>query len=421
MALPLLQTKLDSRSSYSLILVLRFSCRVLNQKLMDSLVGFRFHPTDEEIILLLTMKRRDPAGFSVRTIKEIDLYSFEPWELPWHSDIQSEEEVWYFFCEPYYKYTKSKRVHRRTKEGYWKKTGRGSNIKRKYKTEVIGTKKILSFSRDDAAAEKDKTEWVIHEIAVEDSPDYKKDFVVCRLERKREKKTLGVVSTKRKRETKTLGVVSTKRKRDKKLGVSTSDGDQSCQNLTSKRSHVAEDTNRNHVAEKVNLVSTRNHVAENIGLVPEPQGRDHSISCYRNHVAEKMVEDSVEAETRRLAELNRRGDGFDGRNDTSVSAVQSSDYPEQESSDCNGSSCGSGLLNSQLDGGQVDVRFSSRRDFQNEYSPEETGETTPDFFKSKSDEGVYVEDGSDANPETESFNEWVNIVFDYQSSVSGIC
>ncbi|KAH9705290.1 NAC domain-containing protein [Citrus sinensis] len=350
---------------------------------MDSLVGFRFHPTDEEIILLLTMKRRDPAGFSVRTIKEIDLYSFEPWELPWHSDIQSEEEVWYFFCEPYYKYTKSKRVHRRTKEGYWKKTGRGSNIKRKYKTEVIGTKKILSFSRDDAAAEKDKTEWVIHEIAVEDSPDYKKDFVVCRLERKREKKTLGVVSTKRKRETKTLGVVSTKRKRDKKLGVSTSD--------------------------------------ENIGLVPEPQGRDHSISCYRNHVAEKIVEDSVEAETRRLAELNRLGDGYDARNDASVSAVQSSDYPEQESSDCNGSSCGSGLLNSQFDGGQVDGRFSSRRDFQNEYSPEETGETTPDFFKSKSDEGVYVEDGSDANPETESFNEWVNIVFDYQSSVSGIC
>ncbi|KAH9769823.1 NAC domain-containing protein 4 [Citrus sinensis] len=388
---------------------------------MDSLVGFRFHPTDEEIILLLTMKRRDLVSPSVRSRKSIST-ALSPGSYPVsHSDIQSEAEVWYFFCEPYYKYTKSKRVHRRTKEGYWKKTGRGSNIKRKYKTEVIGTKKILSFSRDDAAAEKDKTEWVIHEIAVEDSPDYKKDFVVCRLERKREKKTLGVVSTKRKREKKTLGVVSTKRKRDKKLGVSTSDGDQSCQNLTSKRSHVAEDTNRNHVAEKVDLVSTRNHVAENIGLVPEPQGRDHSISCYRNHVAEKIVEDSVEAETRRLAELNRRGDGYDGRNDTSVSAVQSSDYPEQESSDYNGSSCGSGLLNSQLDGGQVGGQFNSRRDFQTEYSPEETGETTPDFLTSKSDEGVYMEGGSDANPETESFNEWVNIVFDYQCYFSGIC
>ncbi|KAH9705291.1 NAC domain-containing protein [Citrus sinensis] len=342
---------------------------------MDSLVGFRFYPTDEQIILLLTMKRRDPAGFSVRTIKEIDLYSFEPWELPCHSEIQSEEEVWYFFCEPCYKNAESKRVRRRTKEGYWKKTGRGSNIKRKYKTEVIGTKKILSFSRDDAAAEKDKTEWVIHEIAVENSPDFEKDFVVCRLERKREKKTLGVVSTKRKREKKTLGVVSTKRKREKKLGVSTSDG--------------------------------------NIVLVPELQVRDHSISYYRNHVAEKIVEDSVEAETRRLAELNRRGDGYDARNDASVWALQSSDYPEQESSDYNGSSYGSGLLNSQLDGEQVVGQFNSRRDFQTEYSPEETVETTPDFFTSKSDEGVYMEGGSDANTGTESFIEWIDVLFDY--------
>ncbi|KAL9422631.1 hypothetical protein AB3S75_034831 [Citrus x aurantiifolia] len=376
---------------------------------MDSLVGFRFYPTDEQIILLLTMKRRDPAGFSVRTIKEIDLYSFEPWELPCHSEIQSEEEVWYFFCEPCYKNSESKRVHRRTKEGYWKKTGRGSDIKRKYKTEVIGTKKILSFSRDDAAAQKGTTEWVIHEIAVEKSPDFKKDFVVCRLERKREKKTFGVVSTKRKREKKTLGVVSTKRKREKKLGVSTSDGDQSCQNLTFKKSHVAEDSNRNHVAEKVDLVS----IAGNIVLVPELQVRDHSISYYRNHVAEKIVEDSVQAETRRLAELNRRGDGYDGRNDASVWALQSSDYPEQESSDYNGSSCGSGLLNSQLDGEQVVGQFNSRRDFQTEYSPEETGETTPGFFTSKSDEGVYMEGGSDANTGTESFIEWIDVLFDY--------
>ncbi|KAK9187733.1 hypothetical protein WN944_019131 [Citrus x changshan-huyou] len=342
---------------------------------MESLVGFRFYPTDEQIILLLTMKRRDPAGFSVRTIKEIDLYNFEPWELPCHSEIQSEEEVWYFFCEPCYKNSESKRVHRRTKEGYWKKTGRGSDIKRKYKTEVIGTKKILSFSRDDAAAQKGTTEWVIHEIAVEKSPDFKKDFVVCRLERKREKKTFGVVSTKRKREKKTLGVVSTTRKREKKLGVSTSDG--------------------------------------NIVLVPELQVRDHSISYYRNHVAEKIVEDSVQAETRRLAELNRRGDGYDARNDASVWALQSSDYPEQESSDYNGSSCGSGLLNSQLDGEQVVGQFNSRRDFQTEYSPEETGETTPGFFTSKSDEGVYMEGGSDANTGTESFNEWIDVLFDY--------
>ncbi|KAH9705283.1 NAC domain-containing protein 100 [Citrus sinensis] len=229
---------------------------------MDSLVGFRFHPTDEEIILLLTLKRFDP-GFSVRTIKEIDLYSFEPWELPWHSEIQSEEEVWYFFCEPYYKYAKSKRAHRRTKEGYWKKTGNGSKIKRKYSTEVIGTKKILSFLRDDTAAKKAKTEWVIHEIAVEDSPDYE-------------------------------------------------------------------------------------------------------------------------------------GGGYNGLSDASFPALRPPVYSEKESSCANGSSYGSGLLNSQFDGEQVDSQFNSQRDFQNEYSSDETGQTTPDFFSS--DEGVFLEDSSEPSP-----------------------
>ncbi|KAL9422638.1 hypothetical protein AB3S75_034838 [Citrus x aurantiifolia] len=303
---------------------------------MDSLVGFRFHPTDEEIILLLTLKRFDP-GFSVRTIKEIDLYSFEPWELPWHSEIQSEEEVWYFFCEPYCKYAKSKRGHRRTKEGYWKKTGNGSKIKRKYSTEVIGTKKILSFLRDDTAAKKAKTEWVIHEIAVEDSPDYEKDFVVCRLERKR----------------------------DKKHGVSK---DQSIQ----AKGHM-------------------NRVVENTVLVSDDQARDH-----RNHVAENTVENS--AKTRQLAEFNPQGGGYNGLSDASFPALRPPVYSEQESSCANGSSYGSGLLNSQFDGGQVDGQFNSRRNFQNEYSSDETGQTTPDFFSSKSDEGVFLEDSSEPSP-----------------------
>ncbi|XP_024957330.1 NAC domain-containing protein 5-like isoform X2 [Citrus sinensis] len=62
-----------------------------------------------------------------------------------HSEIQGEEEVWYYYCEHYYKYAKSKRAHRRTKSGYWKVTGTGSDIKRKNSTEVIGTKKIWPF------------------------------------------------------------------------------------------------------------------------------------------------------------------------------------------------------------------------------------------------------------------------------------
>ena len=50
---------------------------------------------------------------------------------------------------------------------------------------MIGTKRILSFSRHDSAPKKAKTEWVMHEIAVEDDPDYKVLATVLELRRYR--------------------------------------------------------------------------------------------------------------------------------------------------------------------------------------------------------------------------------------------
>ena len=46
---------------------------------------------------------------------------------------------------------------------------------------MIGTKRILSFSRHDSASKKAKTEWVMHEIAVEDDPVYKVSVSVLEL------------------------------------------------------------------------------------------------------------------------------------------------------------------------------------------------------------------------------------------------
>ncbi|KAJ4708996.1 NAC domain containing protein [Melia azedarach] len=155
----------------------------------DSLVGFRFKPTDEEIILLLKKKRLDP-DFSVQTIKEIDFNSFDPWELPRFSGIQSKEPVWYFYYKPCsYKLSKGKYSQRRkTKSGYWKITGPGSDLKTKKRKDVIGSKKILSFRPRAPILKKAKPEWIMHEIRTKDGPLYKEDFVVCRLERRRDKK-----------------------------------------------------------------------------------------------------------------------------------------------------------------------------------------------------------------------------------------
>lgn len=167
---------------------------------MGSLVGYRFQPKDEELITLLDKKMLDP-DFSVQTINEVDIYNFEPLDLPrkyhciktssnsnpiflilfvlfWFecdaglSAIQSDELVWYFFCAPYYKYANSKRANRRTNTGYWKLTGKGCKIFAKRSREVIGRKRFLTFCEYGVAFKKHKAEWVMHEFRSQYNPPH---------------------------------------------------------------------------------------------------------------------------------------------------------------------------------------------------------------------------------------------------------
>lgn len=49
---------------------------------MDLPPGFRFHPTDEELISHYLHKKVIGMNFSARAIGEVDLNKSEPWELP---------------------------------------------------------------------------------------------------------------------------------------------------------------------------------------------------------------------------------------------------------------------------------------------------------------------------------------------------
>ncbi|KAK9197954.1 hypothetical protein WN944_013137 [Citrus x changshan-huyou] len=148
---------------------------------MESLMGFRFQPSNEQIFCLLEKKRLNPH-FSHHTIKDIDdICGLEPWDLAGASKTESEDRVCYFFCKPCYKYKKSTRAHRRTNAGYWKVTGRGSKIKTR--NGLSGTKKILTFQYHGPASKKAKIGWVMHEYHVNDDPSYK-DLLVAQISMK---------------------------------------------------------------------------------------------------------------------------------------------------------------------------------------------------------------------------------------------
>ncbi|VAH25342.1 unnamed protein product [Triticum turgidum subsp. durum] len=86
------------------------------------LPGFRFHPTDEELVSFYLKKKIQQKPISIELIRQQDIYKFDPWDLPKLASTGSETE-WYFYCPRDRKYRKSTRPNRVTATGFWKATG----------------------------------------------------------------------------------------------------------------------------------------------------------------------------------------------------------------------------------------------------------------------------------------------------------
>lgn len=44
--------------------------------------GFRFHPTDEELITYYLLRKVSDVGFTSKAVAVVDLNKSEPWDLP---------------------------------------------------------------------------------------------------------------------------------------------------------------------------------------------------------------------------------------------------------------------------------------------------------------------------------------------------
>ncbi|KAK6936254.1 NAC domain [Dillenia turbinata] len=140
--------------------------------------GFRFSPTDDELISFYLKKKFEGSEKSVEVIPEIEIWKHEPWDFPAKSIIQSDHE-WFFFSPRGRKYPNGSQSKRATASGFWKATGKERNVKSN--SNLIGTKRTLVFHIG-RAPKGERTEWIMHEYCSnEKSQD---SLVICRLRKK---------------------------------------------------------------------------------------------------------------------------------------------------------------------------------------------------------------------------------------------
>ncbi|CAL5083539.1 unnamed protein product [Urochloa decumbens] len=129
--------------------------------------GFRFHPTDEELVVHYLKKKVASVPLPVAIIAEVDLYKFDPWELPDKATFGEHE--WYFFSPRDRKYPNGARPNRAATSGYWKATGTDRAILASSGSrEKVGVKKALVFYRGKPPKGL-KTNWIMHEYRLADA------------------------------------------------------------------------------------------------------------------------------------------------------------------------------------------------------------------------------------------------------------
>ncbi|CAK9233014.1 unnamed protein product [Sphagnum jensenii] len=127
--------------------------------------GFRFHPTDEELVAYYLKRKVSGRSIEADVIGVVELYKCEPWDLPDKSCIGGNDQEWYFFSPRDKKYPNGSRTNRATKAGYWKATGKDRVVRSGSRN--IGTKKTLVFYLG-RAPNGERTDWVMHEYRIEE-------------------------------------------------------------------------------------------------------------------------------------------------------------------------------------------------------------------------------------------------------------
>ncbi|KAK4838595.1 hypothetical protein QYF36_014959 [Acer negundo] len=150
--------------------------------------GFRFQPTDEELVFQYLKCKIFSCPLPATVIPHINICRYDPWDLP----AGNMEQERYFFCNNEAKYQNGNRINRTTASGYWKATGVdrqivSSSSRNNNYNQMVGMKKTLVFYRGKPPHES-RTDWIMHEYRLvnaagttRSNSNLMENWVICRI------------------------------------------------------------------------------------------------------------------------------------------------------------------------------------------------------------------------------------------------
>ncbi|KAK8673401.1 hypothetical protein V6N13_111739 [Hibiscus sabdariffa] len=120
-------------------------------------IGYRFHPTDEELVVHYLKRKALNLPLPASVIPEFDVLQTNPWSLP-----GGVKENKYFFSKRYGNDSDNK-CKRVAGWGYWKPIGKEKPVLASGTNRVIGMRKALVFCEKKLSNET-KTRWLLHQF-----------------------------------------------------------------------------------------------------------------------------------------------------------------------------------------------------------------------------------------------------------------
>jgi len=147
-------------------------------------VGFRFRPSDEELVRDYLLKKVMGEELPWDGIGECDLYGEKP---PWEICGDQEGEKVYFFAK-LRKLSKS-RVARTAGSGVWHENS--SHHIYDEEGDVIGARKLFCFKVKDGSTMK-RSDWIMHEFSLVEEHEPSTSWVLCTIQKKGSESRIGI-------------------------------------------------------------------------------------------------------------------------------------------------------------------------------------------------------------------------------------